>query len=171
MSVWFTSDLHLGHKFVATHRGYPDYFIDDHDDMVLSGIADTLPRRCKLFVLGDIGYSENAIKRLTSMGGKNIHKVLLLGNHDRLKARTYLDWGFNDIIGFRKYKEFWISHAPIRNEDVYRYVGNIHGHLHRGGHTGDTETPPYYNVNVEYHNYKPVSYDRIYEKFRKAGLI
>ena len=113
MSVWFTSDLHLSHKFVAKYRGYPDYYIDEHDDMILSKLEETLPRRCKLFVLGDIGYSEDAIKRLTCMGGKNIHKVLLLGNHDKQKAIRYLELGFNDIIGVRTYQGFWISHFQI----------------------------------------------------------
>ena len=170
MSVWFTADLHLGHKFVATKRGYPDYLIDDHDDMVLSGIADNLPRRCKLFVLGDIGYPLSAMRRLTSIGGKNIHKVLLLGNHDKLKARDYLDIGFDDIIGAGKYRDFVVSHYPIDGREFINQVGNIHGHLHAGGNTGNTILP-WYNVNVEYHQYRPVAYDKIYEKFRKAGLL
>ena len=170
MSVWFTSDLHLGHDFVARHRGYPTSYIPEHDDMILTNMEEALPRRCNLFVLGDVGWNGDTIKRLTSIGGRSIVKVLLLGNHDNNKATWYLERGFDDIIGFGKYKDFWISHAPIRFEDVERYVGNIHGHLHVGGHTGDTELP-YYNVNVEYHNYKPVPYDRIREIFVRKGLL
>ncbi len=170
MSVFLTSDLHLGHKFVATYRGYPSYFIDDHDDMILSTLADNLPRRGKLFVLGDIGYDKDAIKRLTSIYGKKLYKVLLLGNHDRLKAHDYLDLGFDDIIGFRRYRHFWLSHCPIDEREFRNVAGNIHGHLHVNGNTGDTILP-WYNVNVEYHKYIPVAYDKIYEKFRKAVLI
>jgi hypothetical protein len=86
MSVWFTSDLHLGHDFVARHRGYPTSYIPEHDDMILTNMEETLPRRCKLFVLGDVGWNGDTIKRLTSIGGKRIYKVLLLGNHDNNQA-------------------------------------------------------------------------------------
>ena len=43
MGIFFTSDLHLGHKFVAQLRGFDD--VADHDAMIMRNITKMLTLR------------------------------------------------------------------------------------------------------------------------------
>ena len=54
--TWFTSDLHLGHPFVAELRGYGsgENDVDRHDATILNNLTDALNPGDTLWVLGDI---------------------------------------------------------------------------------------------------------------------
>lgn len=86
MSVWFTSDVHLGHGKVAEDRGFDD--VTDHDAAIYSAILDIMKRGDQLWILGDMtvggtGAEAEALSRLgaiASMLGVEFH--LIAGNHD-----------------------------------------------------------------------------------------
>lgn len=50
-TTWFTSDLHLGHPFVANLRGFDD--VEEHDQRILNNLRATLSDGDTLWVLGD----------------------------------------------------------------------------------------------------------------------
>lgn len=54
--TWFTSDLHLGHPFVAELRGYDrgDADVERHDAAILGNLTAALSPGDTLWVLGDI---------------------------------------------------------------------------------------------------------------------
>lgn len=164
--VYLTSDLHLGSGAMATRRGFNS--VQHHDDTIIGNILGTLPKRCKLYVLGDVGHEERSIARLTE-GIKAKHAqnpvVLVPGNHDKKSARRYLLY-FDEFIGPRKYREWWISHFPIHPQELFRVKGNIHGHIHVTSTTGLLEFP-YFNVNMDLNNYLPVDFDWIQTWFSK----
>ena len=66
------------------------------------------------------------------------------------------------MFGLYKYKEFWLSHAPIHPCEL-RGKRNIHGHVHQNHvmdehHKRDNR---YINVCVENTDGAPVSLDKI----------
>ena len=153
--VYFNSDLHLAHSNILK---FADGFrakcmgvstVDEHDQMIYDLWSDTIRKRDVIYILGDVGFDISQIKKLPG------HKKLLLGNHDELHAREYLEV-FDDIVGPIKYKRHWISHFPIHETELW-YRPVIHGHTHSTG----VEHEMYINVCVEFTRGRPVSYQDI----------
>lgn len=157
-NVWFTSDLHLGHMFAARARGFES--TEEHDDAVIEGINSTIGKRDKLFILGDAAFSKAGLGKLAQITGI---KELIIGNHDTYKTEDYLR-DFVRVHGFRQYKGFWLSHCPIHPQEIYRCHGNIHGHIHKGAATKPLPLP-YFNVNVDFWDLKPVNFDTILSNY------
>lgn len=80
-NIYLTSDLHLGHEFVARLRGFDD--VNDHDAAIIENLASTLRKNDTLYVLGDlVGRSSEwkyALRLMDTLPGS---KRLVSGNHD-----------------------------------------------------------------------------------------
>ena len=147
-SVLITSDLHLGHKVAAKYRGFSD--VESHDEFIIKTLSRFCTKRTLLLVLGDVAFNILAMSRLNEI---NCTKKLIKGNHDNLSLYEYGKI-FKDIHGMLEYKDYCLTHCPIHPQEMHRYKGNIHGHIHK-----DTKTkslpPPYYNVNWDFFS-KPI---------------
>lgn len=91
--TWFTSDLHLGHPFVAELRGYGtsgeiDADVERHDATILNNLTSALAPGDTLWVLGDISsgwgpQEERALDLLAqAISGLDVTVHLISGNHD-----------------------------------------------------------------------------------------
>ena len=128
-NVYFTSDLHLGHKAIAKYR--PE-FRDEQDHFEYRELAwhTRVRKHDKVFVLGDCAFTKERLLEFSKWTGT---KALILGNHD-LPCHTVSLLDLNDVFEGRvyslyKHKEFWLSHAPLHTDELRgRY--NIHGHTH-----------------------------------------
>ena len=160
-NVWITSDLHLGHPMAAELRGFNSTI--EHDYAIVSNMQ-IIGKRDKLFILGDVVWDNRHLPILNEIPGI---KELIIGNHDRLTTREYLKY-FTKIHGFRKYKNFWLSHCPIHPQEIYRATGNIHGHIHNGGDTKNIGHP-YFNANVDDNNMNPVNFTTIIKWYENGG--
>lgn len=156
--VWFTSDLHLGHEYAAKVRGFS--CVEEHDITIIDNINSKLNKRSKLFVLGDMYWTQKAMSYPKLAG--NIE--LIMGNHDRYQLNRYLKV-VDKVHGFKGYKNYWLSHCPIHPNEIRNKKGNIHGHQHLFGDTPQVYMP-YFNVNIEMHNYHPINFDTIEEIFK-----
>lgn len=163
MSVYFTSDLHFGHRLAARLRGFSD--VDDHDRYLVERINMRVKKRDKLFILGDVAFSQHALFKFASRVNVQVIEFLF-GNHDLLTLDSYRSV-FLKIHGVKKYRNFWLSHIPVHENELLRCTANIHGHVHVGGLTKNPEGR-YFNVNCEFNGYYPVSFDYI-EKHFKGG--
>jgi calcineurin-like phosphoesterase family protein len=93
MAVWFTSDLHLGHRAVAHQRKFGDWpedkhavtqeVVDWHDDMLARAWDSKVQTSDLVWVLGDLlisrAYLPEALNWIDARPGV---KHLILGNHD-----------------------------------------------------------------------------------------
>ncbi|MDQ6617987.1 MAG: metallophosphoesterase family protein [Actinomycetota bacterium] len=178
MTVWFTSDLHLGHANIISYsrRPFPDVvamnqgLIDRWNDAV--GSADDV------WVLGDfaLGRIETTLPLVRTLHGR---KQLVSGNHDRCWSghgsraaqwiERYLDAGFHrvhqgdlglDVAGI----EVRGCHFPYIGDshDHDRYVEArpvdrgqwlLHGHVHERWR----QRGRMINVGVDAWDYRPVS--------------
>jgi len=166
--VYVTSDPHFGSGAMANRRGFDT--VQHHDDTIIGNILGTVPKRVKLFVLGDVGHDYKSLERLVEgIRAKHAQNriTLIPGNHDTKSAAHYLNF-FDEIRGPYKYRDWWISHFPIHPQEIFKAKGNIHGHIHVTSTTGLLEFP-YFNVNVDLNNYLPVDFGWIEEWYSRVG--
>lgn len=159
-TVWFTSDWHLGHKnilnFAAGSRLVDN--LVDHDRLLFANYQRLISKRCTCYFLGDIAfYDLNYLDDIKKLNGR---KFLVRGNHDNFSLKDYANV-FDDVFGIVKYKQFWLSHAPVHPEEL-RGKRNIHGHVHGNSimlnHQLDNR---YINVCPEVTAMCPMSIDQI----------
>lgn len=123
MSVYFTSDLHLGHKNIHKFRG--GFESESQHEQYIINSWKIITKRDDVYVLGDACFTMDSLKLLENLPGT---KHLIRGNHDELDTQAYLKV-FKNVYGLKKYKEFWLSHAPIHPQELRNRV-NLHGHVH-----------------------------------------
>ena len=171
--VYFTSDLHLGHKNICKYR--PRFKTPEEHDEYMFNILEALDKRDLVFILGDFLFDgphyDAYVERLRKL---TCRIRFIAGNHDSLKLRT------EDFLEHRQplanYKGFWLSHCPIHPQEMRERKGNIHGHLHSESVKTREYCPlddcdhlvkdvKYYNVNIEDNNYQVVPLDTIKEYF------
>ncbi len=86
---------------------------------------EVVSKRGIVYVLGDACFTMDTVDTFAELPGK---KILVRGNHDMLDTQVYLKY-FDGVYGLLKYKEFWLSHAPIHPDELRGKV-NLHGHVH-----------------------------------------
>lgn len=125
-NVWFCSDLHLGHKNIGRFRAPLANSTEENSNRIISDWENNVTRRDDVYVLGDWCFDMELVERLQQLPARA--KYLIRGNHDMFDIGVYTKY-FNDVFGLKRYKEFWLSHAPIHPDELRGKV-NLHGHVH-----------------------------------------
>ena len=187
MTIWFTADLHLGHKNILEYCNRPWETIEEHDAAILQNWHDTVKDGDLVYVLGDVvmGSIKKYAERLDALPGQ---KHLIAGNHDRIwrgiegwsdkknydamiaagftswaqanriSNANYLGWDYNDPVR--------LDHFPSEGESVAgkpdrfaEYRPHDHGYIILCGHVHDQWVTTGFNINVgvDVRNYRPVS--------------
>lgn len=126
MNVWFGGDFHFGHKRIHIYRHGPWSSEEEHRKWVVESCNRVIGKRDTLFLLGDIVFTSDNLIDVSNIKGAK--KFLVRGNHD-FGTVNELGIVFDDVLGLAKYKEFWLSHAPIHPAELRDRV-NLHGHVH-----------------------------------------
>lgn len=164
-NVYFTSDWHLGHKGISER--FRTCFKSDyhHDNEIVESARDVLTKRDVVYMVGDMAFTVEGMEMIQTLPGR---KVLVRGNHDCLREEWYTST-FDAVHGALQYRGAFITHIPIHPTELYRRP-NIHGHCHKGGpremKAGD-EWWKYYNVILEFNNYKLVPADKVFDSLKK----
>lgn len=151
--VGFTSDLHLGHSLAARLRGFESY--EAHDEAVIKTLGQQCDKRTVLWVLGDVAMRLESLDLLRKVPGR---KRLVRGNHDSFPVATYLQY-FEEVHGFLRYKNMWLSHCPVHPQEMCRVKINVHGHIHANAATQPLGFP-YLDVNWDFYR-RALSLDEI----------
>lgn len=149
MSVWFTSDLHFGHRFVSGLRGFDSAV--DHDQHLIDRWTRNVSKNDQVWVLGDIAVSSptSALEIIHSLPGV---KHLIAGNHDGCHPmhRDSHKWQPKYLAAFASVQPFarrridgaevLLSHFPYsKDRHEARYMQYrlrdegawlLHGHTH-----------------------------------------
>lgn len=154
MSVFFTSDLHLGHAKVAAIRGFDS--VPDHDEWIVSMFRN-LKMGDQLWVLGDVTSGSAvgeaiALDTLRYCHPPDVPIHLIAGNHDSVhpmhrdshhRQAKFLET-FSSVQPFARRKvagrTVLLSHFPYtRDRDAVRFAQYrlrdegewlLHGHTH-----------------------------------------
>lgn len=149
--VWFTSDLHFGHKGVHNFRKQFSSDVE-HNEVLVDNICSKLHKRDTLWILGDICFTYDSLRYLEQIARCCAVLRLVPGNHD-IDNRHYAHIA-QHIMAFTVYKGAWISHCPIHPQEMRNRYANVHGHLH----SKVIDDPRYYNVCPEHHDFHPIQF-------------
>jgi calcineurin-like phosphoesterase family protein len=160
--IWYTSDLHFQHKFVAGLRGFSSP--EEHDEVLTGNWNKVVKKDDIVFILGDFAMNwKNIEPKITALRGR---KILITGNHDPMFPGNKDGWKhqaryigpdlFEAIQPFSRRKvgdrEFLLSHFPYGGDHPtvespdgddrfiqYRLRDQgqwlLHGHVHSGSKT------------------------------------
>lgn len=132
--VWFTSDLHFGHRAMIKHCRRPFADIDEMDRVLIQNWNDRVQPRDHIFVLGDFSFRPNA-ETLAILAKLKGVKYLLLGNHDRRLSSAALSMFDGGVEDYHEIKvddqDIVLCHFAFRSWNKMHYGSwNLHGHSH-----------------------------------------
>lgn len=145
----FIADPHLGHRNIHKYRTV--FESQKHNDLYfIRVLQECSTKRDSMFFLGDVVFDEYYLGAIKELPGK---KILIPGNHctEYIPMKKLVDV-YDEVHALLKYKEFWLSHAPLHPDEL-RGKRNIHGHVH----TASVPDTKYLNVSVDstFMNYLP----------------
>lgn len=173
-SVRFIGCLHLGHKWMANHRGFHDEFY--HNEKIIDTWNSIVNKKDITYILGDVTMeSSQYYYELDRLKGR---KIVVLGNHDRHQDVKELLKYVDSVGGMIDYKGFVLTHCPIHPMEIGSCRGNIHAHIHHENqlkevwanklyHDDETQINTlnkYYNVDAHLINYKPKTLEELINK-------
>ena len=182
MTIWFTADLHLGHRNIIGYSDRPFADVAAMDEELVRRWNDTVGPTDTVWVLGDValGRIEDSLSLVGLLAG---HKMLVAGNHDRCWTghgrrgepwlERYVEAGFEAVHQGEVALEVGgvpviACHFPYRGDsrDTDRYVEHrpadrgqwlLHGHVHdRWRQWGRM-----INVGVDAWDFRPVAEDEL----------
>lgn len=122
----FIGDLHMGHRNIYKYRGV--FISTEHNDLYwMYVISEMHTKRDSFIVTGDALFDKKYLPFIKELPGT---KILVPGNHctENMSMKDLCN-AFDEVHALWKYKEFWVSHAPIHTDEL-RGKKNIHGHVH-----------------------------------------
>ena len=137
--IFFTADLHFGHKLMMKIRGFESLI--EMDRMLVENWNKTVPKDGKVFVLGDLIWYNNTNMITNLFDALNGDIYFIWGNHDDQLLK-------NDLISHDKIKyvsaytelkvkiedenyEIILSHFPFEIWNKKHYGScHLHGHCH-----------------------------------------
>lgn len=158
-TVYFTSDLHDGHKAIGKYRSdIAAEVVCPESNREFIRSKWRAKKHDKVILLGDVCFSKDSHIFIKSLLGI---KELILGNHDlentSRSSMSELQEAFIKIYGLSKWKgqgeKFWLSHCPLHPLEL-RDKRNIHGHIHNKdldfmNKGTDTFDERFINVNMD----------------------
>lgn len=187
-NVFYTSDLHLNHAFVAGTRGFDT--AEEHDEAIIEGFNREITKRDHLWILGDVfmGSITDGLEKVKRLNGT---KHLVMGNHDAChplnrnghsKQRRYLEV-FETVSLHAEHRigkeKVLLSHLPyrwggdhkpqerhtqwrLRNEGQWL----LHGHVHDAFLIRDKQI----NVGVDF-GFQPWSQETIKQAMKEISGV
>jgi len=165
-NIWFTSDIHFGHKNVLIYdnRDFKDIYV--HDNAIIDNWNSKIDDNDYVFFLGDFslsnnGYTESILLRLNGI------KHFIKGNHDK-KPSIKLFEKYGTFLGEQKTVEIDKKHTVILNHFSMQSWDRKHlGTWHLFGHDHSGNLKPIgksLNVAIHLNNYYPINFETIKNK-------
>ncbi len=149
MSIFVTSDLHLGHKRIINHFNRPFYDVDHMNKTIVNNWNKTVKPEDIVYFLGDLSFRSYRTEFwIPFLNGKII---FIKGNHDWFDNVLY----YNNYILKYKGDLFYLVHDPQDVPKDWRSWA-ICGHTHNKSPFFDMKTKRF-NISADVTNYKPVN--------------
>lgn len=170
--IWFTSDHHFFHANILKFTGddgkliRPEFSCEEEmNEVMAQRWNDAIKPQDHVYHLGDVTFRYD--RPFTALMHRlNGRKRLVVGNHDKLKSRGFLDH-FEKVMLWRGFKahNFTCTHMPIRLDSLRDGKFNVHGHIHQRV----MADPHYINISVEQTDYRPVHLDELCDMIQKRA--
>lgn len=189
-NIFLISDTHFQHtnswKTFKLEDGAtplrPFTSTEEMDEKMIDNWNTVVCPRDKIYHLGDIAMCNNT-KLREIFRRLNGEKILIRGNHDTGPLSLYQEL-FKDVRGSHSLDNLILTHIPVHGASLYRWRGNIHGHLHNNSvklpgfvnkdgvvmYNVSIDDPRYECVSVERINYTPIPFETINARFKDRGI-
>ena len=165
MNTFITSDTHFGHNSMVNFlrddgsKLRPWTTTEEMDEYLVEAWNTKVRPKDTVIHLGDVVINRRA---LPVVGRLNGTKILVKGNHDVFRPDEYLTY-FKDILAYKVFDEFILSHIPVHPQQLYRFKANVHGHLHDKHVELEEGTPDhrYFCASVERTEWAPMAIEEI----------
>lgn len=160
--IHFTADWHLWHENMLSLCNRPFNKCNQLHRALLRNHNEVVSTEDTLYIIGDV-YWKNSVNELRNIiENYNGKKILVLGNHDRLKPFDYIEAGFHQVATSLQVEEFVLVHDPA-NAVAVPETPVICGHVHDLFKRCKNAL----NVGVDIWDFKPVSIAQVRIEFRK----
>ena len=183
--IYFTADLHLGHKSVIKFCNRPFKTVEEMDETLITKWNSKVKKNDLVYVLGDMVWQKKEPKNyLSRLNGR---KILIVGNHDKRIVREGNEAFFEKISKFEEVSlnghQLTLCHYPMLEWKNSRKVGTnklgylIHGHTHnnvRNEYAFLFRHPNALNAGVDVNAFEPVTFEELVvnnENFSKKALL
>ena len=158
--IYFTSDPHLGHRFVLTNR--PQFSsVEEMNEILINNINQTVTPKDTLYIIGDATNRLKQDEASDLLRRIRCNKILIRGNHDKeygpgifTETHDYLELTYNKHT-------YILCHYPfICWKRMKHGFINLHGHIHSSPEYNEEHHAIgrlQYDVGVDANGYKPVS--------------
>ena len=169
--IYFTADLHLGHKNILKYCNRPFKSIEEMDETIICNWLSLVKEKDTVYILGDFTFKSIApyANQLSGI------KYLLPGSHDKIKYKDYFtnldglnilppiliceNFGLKDEYGNKR--SITLCHYSLRTWSKSHYgswhlFGHSHGRLESYGLSFD--------VGVDTNNFFPYSLNDVEKK-------
>ena len=163
--IYFTSDLHLGHKNIIKLIDRPFVNVEEMNETFIHHWNQKIQNNDTVYILGDFTFKMNVLEAHNIIKQLHGHKILIKGNHDKNIDVSLFDEVCDfKIIKYHKQK-FILMHYPLLEWPHY-FQGGIHLHGHQHNHRDYNELMRSkgirrYDVGVDANEFYPVSIDEI----------
>ena len=136
-NVFFSSDLHFGHKNIIKFSNRPYTEVEEMNEDIVAKHNALVGPEDTWYCLGDVSFAGDDVTGplLKRMNGK--FKYLIKGNHDGHKGRLgILEHHFDAVYQYMELNGFMqhpiiLMHYPIHEWNRYwRQAMHLHGHTH-----------------------------------------
>jgi calcineurin-like phosphoesterase family protein len=157
--IFFTSDLHFGHKNIIRHCHRPFATVEEMDEAMFFTWNRKVAPEDTVYVLGDFAFesAKRAQQALDRLKGK---KILIVGNHDKFSGVSGWE-SVHDMLTLQVGENrLFLCHYPMRD-----WPGKWHGVIHLYGHVHGNliPEPGSMDVGVDVWGGAPVSLEEILE--------
>ncbi|MDE6750857.1 MAG: metallophosphoesterase [Lachnospiraceae bacterium] len=95
--IWFTSDLHLGHRSAINMCERPFETVEEMNETLIWNFNSGVKENDTVYILGDIAYRTPVVEVNRLISRLNGKKILCKGNHDK-KYDVKLFAGIYDFL-------------------------------------------------------------------------
>ena len=187
--IFFTSDLHVGHRNVINFCNRPFADVKDMDQKLIENWNSAVGENDIVFDLGDMFWFDgrHEVKKFVNRLNGKIYKIA--GNHDVDSRKlfelcdpekvTVLDdiavvWITGAFPEPTKTQEVWLCHFPLATFPHFERAIQLFGHIHSGPVSDNKVDIPgkdlilkekrQYDVGVDNNDYTPVEFREILRK-------
>ena len=159
--IWFTSDLHLGHRAAIGMCGRPFETVEEMNETLINNFNHCVKKDDTVYILGDISHRTPVAEVNQLISRLNGKKILCKGNHDK-NYDTELFEGIYDFLEVSLNGiNISLMHYPMMSWPKSRYGSlHLHGHIHSKGDYNIEQRDAgilRYDVGIDANNYQPVS--------------
>lgn len=177
VNIWFTSDLHFGHRNIMKFCNRPWENVEEMDKALINNWNSVVGKNDIVFDLGDFAFASNSKWKyiLNQLNGRH---YLILGNHDVSrypgdKTMELFERVEHQMIVKIDDRYVYLNHYPYlcyggsyrgHDQGIWQLFGHVHSRPNDTGKDHDRLSmlfPYQYDVGVDNNNYYPVSWNQI----------